>query len=114
MAQSPSVSILTDESTDIAVCKMLVIYVRIMNESFQPQTVFLTNIQVVDGTAATITAELIKAMDVWGIQHSRVTGLGSDGAAVMTSLKNGVAGRLKREVNKKIVNIHCVSHRLAL
>ena len=40
-------------------------------------------------------------------------GFGSDGAAVMTSTRNGVTGRLQR-MNPKLVNIHCIAHRLAL
>ena len=47
------------------------------------------------------------------IPMSKVAGLGTDGAAVMTGLDRAVAGRMKEE-NPHLVKIHCVAHRLAL
>ena len=40
-------------------------------------------------------------------------GLATDGASVMVGKLNGVAARL-RKVNPKLINLHCVCHRLAL
>ena len=42
-----------------------------------------------------------------------VFGLGSDRAAVMTSKKQGVTGELLN-LNPKLINVHCIAHRLAL
>jgi len=42
-----------------------------------------------------------------------MTGFCSDGAAIMTGVKSGVAARLKA-VNPRIVAIRCVAHRTAL
>ena len=44
---------------------------------------------------------------------NKVAGFGSDGASVMTGLCKGVTGRLK-ELNAHILNIHCITHPLAL
>ena len=41
-------------------------------------------------------------------------GFGSDGAAVMVGIRNGVAARLLEEISPSLINIHCVAHRLAL
>ena len=40
-------------------------------------------------------------------------GLATDGASVMVGKQNGVAARF-RIVNPKLINLHCVCHRLAL
>ena len=37
----------------------------------------------------------------------------SDGAKVVTGERTGVAARLK-QINSKLINVHCVCHRLAL
>ncbi|XP_070545566.1 zinc finger protein 862-like [Ptychodera flava] len=107
-------SLITDESTDITVSKKLVIYCRLLNSAFLPETHFLSNIKVEDGTAAVITQELIKVLEGIGAQPSRLTGFGSYGASVMTGRKSGVAARLKSSVNEKLISIHCLAHKLAL
>lgn len=114
LQESPCISILVDESTDISVTKMLVIYARLVKlETFKPETRFVTNVHVADGTAATITESITKALNQRNVPLQKVTGLGSDGASVMTSNKEGVTGKLQR-LNPKIVNIHCIAHRLQL
>ncbi|XP_015767968.1 PREDICTED: zinc finger protein 862-like [Acropora digitifera] len=114
LQESPCISILVDESTDISVTKMLVIYARLVKlETFKPETRFVTNVHVADGTAATITESITKALNQRNVPLQKVTGLGSDGASVMTSNKEGVTGKLQ-QLNPKIVNIHCIAHRLQL
>ena len=44
---------------------------------------------------------------------SKLMGLSSDGASVMVGKNNGVAAKL-RQRNSKLLNMHCVCHRLAL
>ena len=44
---------------------------------------------------------------------SKVFGLGSDGASVMTGHKGGVRALMKKG-NPMLVNVHCLAHRLAL
>ena len=91
---------------------MLVIYARLVKLE-TPQTHFVTNVHVADGTAATITESITKALNQRNVPLQKVPGLGSDGASVMTSNKEGVTGKLQR-LNPKIVNIHCIAHRLQL
>ncbi|XP_061193371.1 zinc finger protein 862-like [Saccostrea echinata] len=49
----------------------------------------------------------------WSLTHKKMVGLGSDGAAVMTGKKTGVAALLK-EHHPSIISIHCLAHRLEL
>ena len=43
----------------------------------------------------------------------KLSGLATDGASVMLGKENGVAVKLK-ERNPKLINIHCICHKLAL
>ena len=52
--------------------------------------VFAENKNVADGKADTIVAAIKEFLNEWGIPLMKVTGLGSDGAAVMMGVRNGV------------------------
>ena len=108
--QSRFLSVLVDESTDISVTQKLVVYVLFMTEDFVPKNRFLKNLS--DGKAATILDTLKAVLAEKRLPHpvlSKVFGLGSDGAAVMTGVKGGVSGLMKNENP-----MHCLAHRLAL
>ena len=78
------------------------------------KTGFLKNLS--DGKAATILDTLKAVLAEKRFPHpvlSKGFRLGSDGAAVMTGVKGGVSGLMKKE-NPMIVNVHCLAHRLAL
>ena len=108
--QTRFLGVLVDESTDISVTQKLVVYVRFMTEDFVPKNRFLKNLS--DGKAATILDTLKAVLAEKRLPHpvlSKVFGLGSDGAAVMTGVKGGVSGLMKNENP-----MHCLAHRLAL
>ncbi len=114
LQQSPCVTVLSDESTDITVHKRLVIYAQAVDPiTLVPSTYFITNIHITDATGKGITNAILQEMSGRGIDATKIMGLGSDGASVMTGQKNGVSGRMKRE-NPHQVNTHCVAHRLCL
>ena len=50
----------------------------------------MENKDVCDGKADTIIQALVEVLEEWQIPLTKVTGLGSDGAAVMTGVRNGV------------------------
>ena len=55
--QSSCISILANESTDIRVTQMLVVYMRLISlTDFKPVTHLLTNVYVLDGKAETVQA----------------------------------------------------------
>ena len=115
LLNSPCISLLADNSTDISVAKKLV-YARAVNTDFRPLTMFLENVYVTDGNfgkAETITQALIDLLQRKNSSIDSVFGLGSDGAAVITSKKQGVTGKLLN-LNPKLINVHCIAHRLAL
>ena len=112
LRQSAYYSLMTDESTDIAVLKQLVLVARYVDAE-GVKTSFLNICDIFDGTAKTIEAAILNYVDSKSLAISKLRGFGSDGAAVMTGRRTGVATRLKAHAPRMIA-IHCVNHRLAL
>ena len=109
------VSLMCDESDDVAVKKKLVCYVRFVPKDgeFEPETLFLDNIEIEKGDAETVYTKLKEAAQNRGIDMKKVMFLGSDGASVMTGKKSGVSTRLLDD-QPLCLNIHCMAHKLAL
>jgi len=63
--------------------------------------------------AETLFTLLSNKMAELNIEINKVSSLVSDGASVMLGSRTGLAARLK-EVNSRIISIHCICHRLAL
>lgn len=81
--ESPFITFLVDESTDIAVLKKLCIYIRILNiNTMSAETIFLENIEVAAADATSIYNEITSVMAQRNIEMRKVIGLGSDGASV--------------------------------
>ena len=110
--QSSEFSLMTDESTDIAVLKQLVLVARYLTKG-GVRTSFLHVRNIHNGTAETIEAALLQSLTDKGLIITRLRGLGSDGAAVMTGRVTRVATRLKAH-SPRMISVHCVNHRLAL
>lgn len=111
---SPFFSLMTDETTDVAVVKEVVIYVRYLDQQRQIRTAFVGTVEACNGEANTIKNILTEFCldNNLDLEHKFVA-FGSDGAPVMIGRHNGVAALLKRVVPWLIAN-HCVCHRLAL
>ena len=113
LAQSPFVGIGLDESTDRSQEKHLVAIVRYIDTDRNLQTTFLKCKTIRDGTANTVLEATIDILQSFGIRPLKVMGLGTDGASVMASDRNGLNGLMK-ELNPHSIFVHCVCHRLAL
>ena len=110
--KSPYVGLMLDESLDIAVQKKLVLFFKILVEG-KSKIEFAVNVEVKDGKAETIYAAVLKYLEESNVPVKKLSGLGTDGASVMTGRVNGLAVRLQ-QVNGKIVAVWCVAHKLAL
>ena len=110
---SPFVTVLVDESTDITNHKRLVLYIQILDHTFEPSTHFVANKECVDGTGQGIAESVKELLEELEIPLNKVMSLGSDGAAVMTGRNKGCTGIMLRS-NPHMVNVHCVAHSLAL
>ncbi|XP_053389806.1 zinc finger protein 862-like [Mercenaria mercenaria] len=82
------------------------------------KTVFLSIDNLLEesdsANAQTITQMIVKTLTDFELEIGKLSSFVSDGASVMTGKQNGVAARLKKEVNPKLISIHCICHRLAL
>ena len=105
-------ALMTDESTDLAILKQLVLVARYMTEE-GVKTSFLLIQDIHDGRAETIEIAILKSLEEKSLDITRLLGFGSDGASVMTGRLNGVAARLKRH-SPRMISVHCIAHRLAL
>lgn len=101
-----------DESLDIAVQKKLVLFFKILVLG-KAKIEFAANVEVKDGKAETIYSAVLNYLNSNNIPVKKLSGLGTDGASVMTGRHNGLAVRLQR-LNAKIVAVWCVAHKLAL
>lgn len=113
-----SYGILTDEVTDISVFSQLVTFIQFWDSENQTlETVFFSANNVLENFEtcdANSIKEIIKTdIEQSGLDIGKMYGLSTDGASVMVGRSNGVAAKL-REYNDKLINIHCVCHRLAL
>ena len=95
MIKSPYISFLLDASTDLA--KKLVVYALVIyKETYTPTAHFVPNIKVRCATGVAIYNELRFVMNTQSrvIPPSKVLGLGTDGAKVMTGSGKGLTGFL--------------------
>lgn len=63
--------------------------------------------------AKTITKTIFNKLEKFELDKKGLCALVSDGAAVMTGVKSGVATLFKKE-NPQVISVHCICHRLAL
>lgn len=113
IANSRFLGVILDETTNITVEKMLIIYLT-LQQNGRSETVFIGNHMIPSGTAECITKKIKDVLSSRGVAMSRVVGLGSDGANVMVGRKAGVAQQLRQSDCPFLVNIHCGAHRTAL
>ena len=107
-----------DESTDVSVSQNLIIYIRYLSEDkvlgrVEPATSFLAIRSLYRANAESITREVLDVLSEKQIPLDKLTGLATDGAAVMTGKKSGVVQCLK-EMQPDVLATHCIAHRLAL
>ena len=112
VSSSPFYSVMIDESTDVAILKEMVVYARYISDG-DVKTTFLHISELFNGKADTIESSLLACLEENDLPLSKLVGLGTDGASVMTGRHNGVAARLKRR-QPILTGIHCLCHRLAL
>ena len=113
LRNSPFIGIGIDESTDRSQEKHIAVIVRYVSKSGKIVTTFLQCAKIKDGCAATVFQALTDVLKHFEVPYKKVVGLGTDGASVMASDRNGLNGLVKRE-NPFCIYVHCVCHRLNL
>ena len=107
-----------DEGTDVSVSQSLIIYVRylVVNQAssrIEPVTSFLAIRSLFRANAESITREILDVLNEKKIPLDRLTGLATDGAAVMSGKKYGIVQLLK-QIQPDMVSTHGIAHRLVL
>ncbi|XP_072014214.1 zinc finger protein 862-like [Amphiura filiformis] len=110
---APFVAVGVDESTDRSQEKHVVVVVRYVSSTGKLTTMYLGMEAIPDGRSGTVMAALETVLGEFGVPWSRVVGLGSDGAAVMTGELTGLTARVHLK-NPFCIAVHCVCHRLNL
>ena len=110
--------LLIDEVTDIAVTEQLITFVQFWNAtSSNVEIKFLSANDLLaesdSANAETISNCLVTELNNCELPVDHLIALCTDGASVMTGKNNGVAARLK-DLNRHIVSIHCICHKLSL
>ena len=107
-----------DEVTDITVSSQLILFIQFWDqENSSITTMFLSSQNALEDFAScnseAITELVKKDLAACNLDISKLMGLSTDGASVMVGKNNGVAAKL-RQRNSKLLNMHCVCHRIAL
>jgi hypothetical protein len=111
--ESPFFSIQLDESTDVANCAQLMVYVRYIEElSVQDEFLFCHPLPT-RTTAEEIFKALNEFMQESRIDWSRCSGICTDGARAMTGRHSGLVKKVQ-VVAPAAVWKHCIIHRQAL
>ena len=111
------VSVLTDGSTDSAVCEQEMFFLRYVEDGM-PVVKFAASVQVERSDSASILSVMQKAVAHYleipcNVFFSKLVGLGCDRASNMTGHWNGLIALLQKEQPSVIV-VHCFARRLEL
>lgn len=109
-------STLNDSSTDSSVSEQEVVYVKTLNENYEPVTKFLAVKKLSGGDATSIKQAVINSIENDGDcsdWRDRLVCCTVDGASVMTGRLNGMVKQVQEEV-PHLIGVHCTAHRLEL
>ncbi|KAL8572378.1 hypothetical protein ACOMHN_023147 [Nucella lapillus] len=108
------ISIMIDGATDSSVTENEAVYVRYVEDGVPVNhLVSLTEVSYAhaDGVLECINSSMVKfGLENW---KDKLVGFCADGATVNLGQSNGVVAKL-REDNPKLIDIHCMAHRLEL
>ena len=108
-----------DEVCDLSNKEQLLTFIKYVDpQTHKATTDFLSASDLLENShsadANTICTALNQQLENNKLEKSKLSSFASDGASVMTGKNNGVAAKLRSSNNKKLINIHCIAHRLAL
>jgi len=106
LQQSPFITIMMDETTDVSNNEQSVIIFRWVSEDFEVNEEFLGVYQVPSIDAETLTAAAKDTLCRMNLPLSKVRGQCYDGASAMSGPKSGVAKRIQNE-EPRAVYTHC-------
>ena len=114
LLKSEQFGLIIHESTDVGNKKQLLAYLQSVGPE-GIETTLLENILITEPRAntATIVNKVTESLKTKNIDITKMVGIGTDGASVMTGRKNGVVVKLK-EMAPSLIGVHCAAHRCSL
>lgn len=112
--KSPYFSLQCDETTDIAQCSQLLVFVRYLGDQNTIKEELLISEELEKTTKAKDVMKLLcDFFNKHGIEWEKLAGFCTDGAPAMLGSRSGLAALVK-EKNSSTITMHCVIHRQAL
>ena len=113
-----SYGLLIDDVSDISGMEQMMIFIQYFDfQSGEVECKFLSSTNLLanadSANASTLCAAVKEQLLERQIPLKCLKGLSTDGAAVMTGVKNGLGALLKEDV-PQLIPVHCICHRLAL
>ena len=113
ISESPFVSLMVDETTDISNNQQLTIVLRRTDVNFAVYEDFLGMYQIKNSTAESIMSTIEDGFLCLGIPITKLRGQCYDGCSTMAGVCSGVATRIQ-QLEPKAVFVHCYGHALNL
>ena len=111
--QSPFVTLLLDETTDVSNTSQAVVVLRYVTDTFDVHEEFIGMYQVPSTNAETLVATAKLALKDVNLRITKLRGQCYDGAAAMRGIRSGVAKRILDE-EPRAVYTHCYGHSINL
>ncbi|CAI7792326.1 unnamed protein product, partial [Closterium sp. NIES-54] len=106
---SPFLGLQCDESTDRTRGKHMIVYLTFIMDR-RVVTEFFTLLTVEKCDAASLFEVLMNHLRSAGVDVSKLVGISTDGASVMTGKDNGLVAQI-REHAPHLFSCHCIAHR---
>lgn len=107
-------SCMSDQAVDFGVIEEEIVFIRTLENGLAVNK-YATIQRVEKSDANGVLASIVNGFEDIGINNWKdgLVAIGSDGASVMTGVRNGVIAKLRQDVSW-LIGIHCVAHKLEL
>ena len=110
--------LLVDDVSDISVMEQMITFIQFYDKDSSEVTVEFLSVdnllETHDSANAVAMFHTIQSnLQACTLSTDKLIGLATDGASVMVGRKNGLGAKLK-DVNPRLISVHCVCHKLAL
>ena len=110
---SPFLTIMADETTDVSNKEQLTLVIRWVDENFEVNEEFLGLYNLFSTTADSIVASIKDVLLRFEIPTSKIRGQCYDGCSTMAGARGGVAAKMQ-QIEPRAVFTHCYGHALNL
>ena len=110
---SPMFSLQLDESTDVASCSQLLVFVRYVHTEDVKEEFLYCKVLDSTTTAQDVMDSISTFFETEGLQWEKLCGVCTDGAPAMLGAKSGFQTKVKLK-SPQVRGVHCMIHRYAL